>query len=66
MRPEIAHKGNPSERGLFRLRNVTIVGYFYYLNCYMFRTYDHIQVDISSRMYSTDNGSVVFLFFLEY
>jgi hypothetical protein len=35
--------------GLFRLRNVTIVGHFtiyYYLNCYIFRSYDHLQVEI--------------------
>jgi hypothetical protein len=34
---------------LFRLRNVTVVGYFYYLilpNCYMFRRYDHLQAEI--------------------
>jgi hypothetical protein len=34
--------------GLFRLRNVTSVGFFtiYYLNCYMFRSYEHLQVEI--------------------
>jgi hypothetical protein len=26
----------------------------------MFRSYDHLQVDMFSRNYSTDNGSVVF------
>jgi hypothetical protein len=26
----------------------------------MFRSYDHLQADIFSRTYSTDNGSVVF------
>jgi hypothetical protein len=34
---------------LFRLRNVTIVGYFYYLKLlerYMFRSYDHLQVEL--------------------
>jgi hypothetical protein len=32
----------------FRLRNVTIVGFYYYysLNCYMFRPYDHLHVEI--------------------
>jgi hypothetical protein len=30
--------------GSFRLHNVTIVGFYYYysLNCYMFRSYDHL------------------------
>jgi hypothetical protein len=39
----------PVTGGLFRLRNVTIVGYLYYLillNCYMFRSYDHLQAEI--------------------
>jgi hypothetical protein len=29
-----------------RLRNITIVDYYYLFNCYMFRSYDHLQVDI--------------------
>jgi hypothetical protein len=34
-------------RGFLRLRNVNIEVFFYYLfNCYMFQSYDHIQVDI--------------------
>jgi hypothetical protein len=48
-------------RGVFHLRNVNIVGFFYYLfKCYMFRSYNHLQADIFYRNYSTDNGSVVF------
>jgi hypothetical protein len=33
---------------LFRLRNATIVGFYYLFlrNCYMFRSYDHLQVEI--------------------
>jgi hypothetical protein len=32
-------------RGSFRLRNVTVVGFYYLysLICYMFRSYDHLQ-----------------------
>jgi hypothetical protein len=40
---------DPGEGGLFRLRNVTIVDFFticYYLNCYILRSYDHLQVKI--------------------
>jgi hypothetical protein len=29
-----------------RLHNVTIVGFYYLFNCYMFRSYDHLQADI--------------------
>jgi hypothetical protein len=29
----------------FRLRNVAIVGY-YLFDCYMFRSYDHLQAEI--------------------
>jgi hypothetical protein len=39
-------------RGVFRLRNVNIVGFFFYLfNCYMFRQYDNGSVvsRVSSR-----------------
>jgi hypothetical protein len=47
---------------LFRLRNVTIVGYFYYLLLILL----HASVvrpsssrNILARIYSTDNGSIV-------
>jgi hypothetical protein len=50
--------------GLFRLRYVTIVGYFYYL---ILLKLLHVSVvrpssggNIFARIYSTDNGSVVF------
>jgi hypothetical protein len=44
-------------RGFFRLRNINIVG----SNCYMFWSYDHLQLDIYlHRTYSADNRSVVF------
>jgi hypothetical protein len=33
-------------KGVFRLHNVNIVGFYYFFNCYMFRSYDHLQVDI--------------------
>jgi hypothetical protein len=33
-------------RGLFRLCNVTVVGFYYLFNCYMFRSYDHLQAEI--------------------
>jgi hypothetical protein len=33
-------------RGFFRLRNVNMVGFYYLLNCYMFRSYDHIQAEM--------------------
>jgi hypothetical protein len=34
-------------RGLFHLRKVNIVGFFNHLfNCYMFRSYNHLQADI--------------------
>jgi hypothetical protein len=34
-------------RGVFRLRNVTITGFYYLLlNCYTFRSYDHLQAEI--------------------
>jgi hypothetical protein len=47
-------------RRVFFLRNFNIVGFFFYLlNCYMFRSYDHLQTDILSRTYPTYNGSVV-------
>jgi hypothetical protein len=32
--------------GLFRLRNVTIVGFYYLLNWYLFRSYDNLQAEI--------------------
>jgi hypothetical protein len=32
--------------GVFRLRNVTVVGFYYLFNCYMFRSYDHLQAEI--------------------
>jgi hypothetical protein len=40
---------NPGEGCLFRLRNVTIVVFvtiYYYLNCYMFWSYDYLQAEI--------------------
>jgi predicted amino acid racemase len=46
-------------RGVFRLRNVNIVGFYYLFNCfncYMFRSYDNLQVDIFSRIYSMGIG----------
>jgi hypothetical protein len=36
-------------KGAFRLRNFNIVGFYYLFNCfncYMFRSYDHLQVHI--------------------
>jgi hypothetical protein len=33
-------------RGVFRLRNVNIAGFSHLFNCYMFRSYDHLQADI--------------------
>jgi hypothetical protein len=33
-------------RGVFRLRNVNIVGFYYLFNRYMFLSYDHLEVDI--------------------
>jgi hypothetical protein len=33
-------------RGFFHLRNVTVVGFYYLFNCYMFRFYDHLQAEI--------------------
>jgi hypothetical protein len=33
-------------RLFFRLRNVTVFGYYYLFNCYMFRSYDHLQAEI--------------------
>jgi hypothetical protein len=32
-------------REFFRLRNVTVVGFYYLFNCYMFRSYDHLQAE---------------------
>jgi hypothetical protein len=32
--------------GFFRLRNVTIVGFYYLFNWYMLRSYDHLQAEI--------------------
>jgi hypothetical protein len=32
--------------GFFRLRNITIVGFYYLFNCYTFRSYDHLQAEI--------------------
>jgi hypothetical protein len=55
-------------RGVFHLRNVNIVGFCYLFNCFncsMFQSYDHLQVDIFSRIYSTDNGSIVFFTILD-
>jgi hypothetical protein len=51
------------EGGAFRLRNVNIVDFTIYSICYMFWSYDHLQVDIFSRICSTDNRSVVLRFF---
>jgi hypothetical protein len=31
----------------------------------MFRSYDHLQVDVFSRIYTTDNGSVFFFRILD-
>jgi hypothetical protein len=54
--------------GLFRLRNVTNVGYFYYL---LLLKLLHVSVirlsssrNIFARIYSTDDGSVVFRIWL--
>jgi hypothetical protein len=39
-------------RGVFHRHNVNIVVFFYYLfNCYVFRSYDHLQAGIFSRTY---------------
>jgi hypothetical protein len=48
-------------RGVFRLHNVTIVGYFYYLfNCYMFQSIrPSSSINIFAKIYSTTT-SVVF------
>jgi hypothetical protein len=35
-------------RGIFSLRKVTNVGFYYLFNCYMFRSYDHLEVEIYS------------------
>jgi predicted amino acid racemase len=53
---------------IFRLRNINIVGLFNCFNCYMFRSYDNLHADVFSRIYPTDNESVVSssFFFLEY
>jgi hypothetical protein len=32
-------------RGFFRLRNITIVCFYYLLNYYMFLSYDHLQAE---------------------
>jgi hypothetical protein len=55
---------DPDEERLFRLRNLTIVGYFYYL---ILLKLLHVSVvrpssskNIFARIYSTNNGSVVF------
>jgi hypothetical protein len=51
-------------KGGFRLRNVNIIGFFFYylFDCYNFRSYDHLQAEIYifARNYSTDHGSIVF------
>jgi hypothetical protein len=48
----------------FHPHNDTIVGFyylFYVLNCYMFRSYDHLHEKICFlENYSTDNKSAVF------
>jgi hypothetical protein len=51
--------------GGFHLRNVNIVGFYYLFNCYMFRSYDHLHADIFSRIYSADNGTVLFFRILD-
>jgi hypothetical protein len=51
--------------GVFRLHNFNIVDFYYLFYCYMFRSYDHLQVDTLSRFYSTDNGSLVFFRILD-
>jgi hypothetical protein len=46
------------EGGFFRLRNVTIVGFYYLflLNCYMFRSYDHPNVEIHVYLLEADRS----------
>jgi hypothetical protein len=45
----------------FRLRNLFSYSLLLFFICYMFRSYDHLQVDIYTlQINSTDNGSVVF------
>jgi hypothetical protein len=34
------------DEGFFRLSNVNIEGFCFLFNCYMFRSYDHLQADI--------------------
>jgi hypothetical protein len=45
-------------RVFFRLCNVSVVGFYYLFNFYMFRSYDHLQteiylLEISSKYIST-------------
>jgi hypothetical protein len=50
-------------RGFFHPPNVTIVGihYLYLLNCYMFRSYDHLHVEIYLvEITLLANGSIFF------
>jgi hypothetical protein len=32
--------------GVFRLHNVTVVGFYYLFNCYIFRSYGHLEAEI--------------------
>jgi hypothetical protein len=48
-------------RGVLRLRNANIIDPLLLFNCYMFRSYDHLQVDIFSRIYSTDKPMILTL-----
>jgi hypothetical protein len=60
---------NVKVRGVFRLRNLTVVGFYYLflLNCYMFRSYDHLHVEIYLLgNYSTDNGLLSCYMFRSY
>jgi hypothetical protein len=44
------------------LRKVKVFTIYYMLNCYMFRSYDnlHVEIYLLCRNYSVDNGSFVF------
>jgi hypothetical protein len=47
--------------GFSRLDNVTVVGFYYLFNCYMFRSNDRLQAEVYLLdNYSSNNGSVVF------
>jgi hypothetical protein len=52
--------------GLFRLRNVASVGYLYYLNCYMFRSYDHLQAEIYLLVFTQLTMDPLFLEYSEH